>query len=135
MTAAMHDNLRHVAGNDKRVAEVIRSAVREYLDNRGEVVGSRRYFTGRFRDEVHELRRELSWHQTLNTILLAEMLSILIRNSIEMDEETAKTFSPSSILKIAEERMVESGWKVKMRISAATDDAQLEEQRQNDKTS
>jgi hypothetical protein len=69
----------------------------------------------------------------LNTILLAEMLSILIRNSIEMDEETAMTFSPSSILKIAEERMIESGWKVKIRIEAATDDAELEEQRQRDK--
>jgi hypothetical protein len=132
MTAAMYNNLRHLAGTDKRVAEVIRSAIREFLDNRGEVVGSRRYFTGRFRDEVHALRRELSWHQTLNTILLAEMLSILIRNSVEMDEETAKTFSPSSILKIAEERMVESGWKVRLRIEAATDDAELEEQRQKD---
>ena len=134
MTTAMYANLRNLAGDDKQIAEVIRTAIREYLDNKGEIVGSRRYFTGRFRDEVHALRRELSWHQTLNTILTAEMLSILIRNTVEMDEEAAKTFSPSSILKIAEERLVESGWKVRMRIDAATDDAQIEEQRQKDTT-
>ena len=51
------------------------------------------------------------------------------------DEQSAKAFSASGILKIAEERLVESGWKVRMRIEAATDDAELEEQRQKDKVS
>lgn len=74
------------------------------------------------------LRRELSWHLALITLLLAEMLPIPIRNSIEMDEQPVKAFTPSGILKIAEERLVESGWKVRMRIDAATDDAELESQ-------
>jgi hypothetical protein len=133
MTGPMYANLRRLAGTERRIGEEIRNAVRLYLDDQGELTGSRRYFTGRFRDEVHALRRELGWHLTLITILLAEMLSILIRNTIETDEETAKTFTPSSILKIAEERLVESGWKVRMRIDAATDNADLEEQRQRDK--
>lgn len=135
MTTAMYANLRRLAGNDKEIAEVIRTAIREYLDDKGQITGSRRYFTGVFRDEVRLLRRELSWHLTLITLLLAEMLSILIRNSLDMDEQSAKAFSASSILKIAEERLVESGWKVRMRIDAATDDAELEEQRQKDKVS
>ena len=124
-----------MAGTDKRIAEVVRTAVREYLDNRAELLGSRRYFTGQFRDEVHLLRRELRWHQTLNTILMAEILSILVRNTVEMDETMTKSFSPSGILKIAEERMVESGWKVRQRIEAAADSAELEEQRRQDKDS
>jgi hypothetical protein len=135
MTGPMYANLRRLAGTERRIGEEIRNAVRLYLDDQGELTGSRRYFTGRFRDEVHALRRELGWHLTLITILLAEMLSILIRNSVEMNEETAKTFTPSNILKIAEERLVESGWKVRMRIETATDDADLEEQRQRDKAS
>lgn len=135
MTGAMYANLKRLAGTDRRIGEEIRNAVRQYLDDKAEIGGSRRYFTGRFRDEVRALRRELSWHLTLITILLAEMLSLLILNTVEMDEETSKTFTPSSILKIAEERMVESGWRVKMRIEAAIDDADLEEQRQKDKVS
>jgi hypothetical protein len=133
MTAAMYANLRRLAGDDKRIAEVIRLAIREFLDDKAEITGSRRYFTGRFRDEVHALRQEQSWHLILITILLAEMLSIVIRNTVAMDEESAKEFTPSGILKVAEERLVESGWKVKMRVEAASDDARLEEQRQKDK--
>jgi hypothetical protein len=132
MTGPMLANLRRLAGTDRRIGEEIRNAIRLYLDDKGQITGSRRYFTGVFRDEVRLLRRELSWHLTLITLLLAEMLSILIRNSLDMDEQSAKAFSASGILKIAEERLVESGWKVRMRIDAATDDAELESQRQLD---
>jgi hypothetical protein len=135
MTGPMLANLRRLAGTDRRIGEEIRNAIRLYLDDKGQITGSRRYFTGVFRDEVRLLRRELSWHLTLITLLLAEMLSILIRNSLGLDEQAAKSFTPSGILKIAEERLVESGWKVRMRIDAATDDAELEEQRQKDKVS
>ncbi len=132
MTSAMYANLMRLSGTDRQVAEVIREAIRQYLDNQGEIAGSRRYFTGRFREEVRALRRELAWHQTLNTILMAEMFSVLTVNLIDMDEETAKNFSASSILKIAEERMVEAGWKVRLRIDSATDDAEYEDQRRKD---
>jgi hypothetical protein len=128
----MYANLRRLAVDDKRVAEVIRVAIREYLDNQGELTGSRRYFTGRFRDEVHAMRQELSWNLTLMTILLVELLSFLIRHTVTMDEEAAKSFSPTEILKFAEQRTVESGWRVRMRVSAAIDEAKLEEQRNED---
>jgi hypothetical protein len=132
MTHALYANLKRLAGNDRCVGDVIREAIRQYVDDRGEITGSRRYFTGRFREEVRALRRELSWHLALITIMLAEMFSVLIVTSLDLDEQRASQFSASSILKIAEERLVESGWKVKMRVSAAIDDADLEEQRQRD---
>ena len=71
---------------------------RQYVDDRGEITGSRRYFTGRFRDEVHLLRRELNWQLSLITILLVEMFSLLIVNLLDLDEEMAKKFSASAIL-------------------------------------
>lgn len=135
MTAAMYANLRRLAVDDKHIAEVIRVAIREYLDNQGEITGSRRYFTGRFRDEVHALREELSWNLTLMTILLVELLSFLIRNTVSMDEVSAKSFSPTEILKFVEERTVESGWRVRDRIRVAIDGASLEEQRHDDRAS
>lgn len=112
------------------MADVIRDAIRLYLDDQGELTGSRRYFTGRFRDEVHALREELSWQLTLIIILLVELLSFLIRNTVSMDEEAAKSFTPTEILKFAEQRTTESGWRVRMRVNAAIDEARLEEQRQ-----
>jgi hypothetical protein len=133
MTHALYANLKRLAGNDRYVGDLIREAIRQYIDSRGEITGSRRYFTGRFRDEVRVLRRELSWHLSLITIMLAEMFSVLIVNTLELDEQTAKNFSASSILKIAEELLIESGWRVKMRVDAAIDDAELEAQRQKDR--
>ena len=132
MTNALYANVKRLAGNQRYVGDVIREAVRQYIDDRGEVTGSRRYFTGRFRDEVRMLRRDLSWHLSLITIMLAEMFSVLIVHSLDLDEATAKTFSASNILKIAEERLVESGWRVQARVNAAIDDAELEGQRQID---
>jgi hypothetical protein len=63
------------------------------------------------------------------------MFSILIVNSLDLDEDTARTFSASNILKIAEERLVESGWRVRLRVDNAIDDAELEAQRQRDQRS
>ena len=68
----------------------------------------------------------------LITIMLAEMFSVIIVHSLDLDEATAKTFSASNILKIAEERLVESGWRVQARVNAAIDDTELEVQRQMD---
>jgi len=132
MTGAMYANLKRLAGSDRHVADEIRKAIQQHLDDKAEITGSRRYFTGRFRDEVRNLNRMISWHLTLITIMLAEVSSILIMNLIEMDEKTAKNFTASSLLKIAEERLVESGWRVKARVDTAIDDAELEGQRQQD---
>ena len=132
MTRAMYANLKRLAGTDRRVADLIREAIRQYLDNQGEIAGSRRYFTGRFREEVRALRRDLSWHLTLITILLAEVSSILILNTVEMDEKTARAFSASGLLKIAEERLVEAGDRVRQRVEAAIDEAEIATQRRED---
>ena len=125
MTNAMYANLKRLAGNERAVSEEIRKAIRQYIDTGGEI-------TGRFREDVRDLKRLLNWHLTLITIMLAEVASILTLNLIDMDDDTAKTFMPGNILKIAEERLVESGWRVGMRVAAAIDDAELEGQRQRD---
>ena len=134
MTGPMYANLQRLAGTQPRMADIIREAVRQYLDNQGELAGSRRYFTGRFRDEVHALREDMNWQITLVIILLAEMLSLLIRGTVKFtDEETAKQFSASGILRIAEERLIESGRRVRERVSTAIDSVALEDQQREDK--
>ena len=132
MTGAMFANLKRLAGTKRQVADVIREALRQYLDNQGEIAGSRRYFTGRFRDEVHAMREEVSWHQALNTLLMAEMFSNLTLQLVEMNDETRKAFTPSGILRHAENRLIESGYRVRARVEEATLNAQKEELRQMD---
>ena len=136
MTNAMYANLRRLAGDDKQIAELIRVAIREYLDNQGELTGSRRYFTGRFRDEVRLLREETNWRLALIIVLLSEMLSLLIRGAVKFDdEETAKKFTASGVLRMAEERLVESGHRVQERVADAIDRASTKAQRSEDGSS
>jgi hypothetical protein len=133
MTGPMYANLQRLAGTQPRMGELIREAIRQYLDDQGELTGSRRYFTGRFRDEVHGLREEQGWYLTLIIILLAEMLSFLIRGTVKFnDEETASQFTASGILRMAAERLVESGHRVRERVSAAVDNAMLKAQQRED---
>jgi hypothetical protein len=132
MTPAMYANLKRLAGHERGVAEEIRKAVRAYLDDKAEITGSRRYCTGRFRDEVRGLHRLLSWYLSLIAIMQAEMFSILVVSALDLDAEQARGFAASSILKVAEERLIDSGWRVRLRVDAAIESAELEEQRQRD---
>ena len=53
MTTDMLNKLLDVAGQRRKVPDQIRKFIRHGLDERAEVAGSRRYFTGRFRDAVN----------------------------------------------------------------------------------
>ena len=79
------------------------------------------------------MREDMNWQLTLIIILLAEMLSLLIRGTVKFnDEETAKQFSASGILRIAEERLIERGQRVRDRVTSAIDEAAAKEQRRQD---
>jgi hypothetical protein len=133
VTTPLWANLRRVAGNDRKISEEVRKAIRFYLDNQADLAGSRRYFTGQFKERVENLERMTSWHLSLLTVLIAEIGSILILNLIEIREEDRKNFTSSALLKIAEERLIDSGWRVRRRIAAAANEAELVEMRQRDK--
>jgi len=133
MDATLYADLKRIAdGSNESVAEVLRVAGREYIDQRGESTANRRYYTGRFREEVRRLRRDGKWQMHLIIILTAEIGSILIRQLIDMDEETAADFTPGNLLKRAEERLIESGWRVQQRVNTAINEAELNAQKQLD---
>ncbi len=87
VTKAMDDRLEQVArGRDEAKSEVIRAALRAFLDEQEDVIGSRKHFTKAFGRRIDHLERELSvvlW-LTLNTQhLLYERLR---KKSIEVGE-------------------------------------------------
>ncbi len=133
VTTPLWANLRRVAGDKNKISDEVRKAIRFYLDNQADLAGSRRYFTGQFKERVDNLERMTSWHLALLTVLVAEIGSILILNLIEIREEDRKNFTSSALLKIAEERLIESGWRIRRRVAAATNEAELIELRQRDK--
>ncbi len=129
MTNEMYANLRRLATDDRKIAIVVREAIRDYLDRQGDITGSRRYFIGRFKERVEWLERLVSWHLTLLTILVSEIGAILIQNLIEIPNEDRQNFTGPALLRIAEQRTIESGWRVRARINEMIDASETAEQK------
>ena len=78
VTEAMEDRLEQVArGRDEAKAEVVRTALRAFLDEQEDVIGSRKHFTKAFGRRVDHIERLLSvtlWLNLQTLHLLSERL-------------------------------------------------------------
>ena len=78
VTEAMDDRLEQVArGRDEAKAEVVRAALRTFLDEQEDVIGSRKHFTKAFGRRVDHVERLLSvtlWLNLQTLHLLSERL-------------------------------------------------------------
>ena len=86
MTPAMAERLRQVASTQPRTvteADLIRDAIRRYLDEQEDLIGSRRHFQRSLRDRVDRLESELSFQLVVLFFLLSENKSALRRAIIQ----------------------------------------------------
>ncbi len=65
---------------DKEIteAEVIRQAIREYLDRQEDITGSKMHFHKVFRDRIDELEDDLEFHIHVITALIAHGLAVMV---------------------------------------------------------
>lgn len=74
MTPAMRDRLALLASRhprDTTEADLIREAIRRYLDEQEDLAGSRRHFQRAFRDRIDQLEAAVSFQLTVLIYLLA----------------------------------------------------------------
>jgi Arc/MetJ-type ribon-helix-helix transcriptional regulator len=87
VTRAMDDRLEQVArGRDEAKAEVVRAALRAFLDEQEDVIGSRKHFTKAFGRRVDHVERLLSVTLWLNLQTLHLLSERLRKESIEAGE-------------------------------------------------
>lgn len=87
ITDAMDDRLEQVArGRDEPKAEVVRAALRAFLDEQEDVIGSRKHFTKAFGRRVDHIERLLSVTLWLNLQTLHLLSERLRKGSIEAGE-------------------------------------------------
>lgn len=123
ITSPMLEHLQHLAGlKRKPLNDLVRTALREYLDNQGEVAGSRRWFTQQFRETVEDGFRVVNWQLVLLTILVAEGLSVLAHLLLR-DPEQAQAYTVGKLLERAEKTTVDKGWRVYERAMTTVDAA------------
>jgi hypothetical protein len=116
MSDEMYANLRRLSTDDRKIARLIRQAIDEFIERQGDITGSRRYFIGRFKQRIDWLERLVGWHLTLLTILISEIGAILIQNLIDIPDKERQNFNGPALLRIAEQRTIESGWRVRTRL-------------------
>ena len=77
MTPEMRDLLAQIAarhGRDVKENDLIRDAIRHYLDNQADVVGSRRHFQRSLQARLDRLESTLTFQMLTLTFLLATVL-------------------------------------------------------------
>jgi len=94
VTKAMDDRLEQVArGRDEAKAEVVRTALRAFLDEQEDVIGSRKHFTKAFGRRVDQVERLLSVTLWLNLQTLHLLSERLRKESIDAGALLAEAIS------------------------------------------
>lgn len=81
MTPQLQARLRQVAETGPRSiteADLIRQAIREFLDRQEDIVGSRTHFRKTFQDRTDRLQADLEFHLHIITALLAHGLAVML---------------------------------------------------------
>ena len=85
------DQVRISSKHDSR-ADLARTALREYLDNQGDQIGSRRHFSKSMNKRMDRLERQLVQMQVTQTttiVLVAQMVSELLMTTTGKDDLNA----------------------------------------------
>ena len=80
MTPEMADRLKQVVKSKPRnitEADIIRQAIRLYLDGQEDLIGSRRHFQRSFRDRIDRLEASLAFQLTIVLFLLTSDEAVL----------------------------------------------------------
>ncbi len=81
MTPQMRLRLQQLLQKETRdvtESDIIRQAIREYLDRQEDIVGSRAHFRKTFRDRIDQLQDDLEFHLHVITALVAHGLAVML---------------------------------------------------------
>jgi Arc/MetJ-type ribon-helix-helix transcriptional regulator len=91
VTEAMEDRLEQVArGRDEAKAEVVRAALRAFLDEQEDVIGSRKHFTKAFGRRIDYLERLMSVVFAVNLDTLHMLSERLKKEAVAMEDLVVK---------------------------------------------
>ena len=81
MTPQMRLRLQQLLQKETRdvtESDIIRQAIREYLDRQEDIVGSRAHFRKTLRDRIDQLQDDLEFHLHVITALVAHGLAVML---------------------------------------------------------
>jgi Arc/MetJ-type ribon-helix-helix transcriptional regulator len=118
MTPQMRLHLQQLLEKETRdvtEADLIRQAIREYLDRQEDVTGSKAHFRKTFRDRIDQLQDDLEFHLHVITALIAYGLAVMLPTFTEQSITTEELIQAAIV---AAERNAET---VQEQINAVRD--------------
>ena len=98
VTAEMQRKLvqiRDQRGPQASLPEVVREAIRLYIDDQEQVIGSRRHFQKTLREEVQFAQNTLAWNQIVLMVLISQWLSPIVSVVLKQNLSPRDLFSKS----------------------------------------
>src|SRR5579859_3778117 len=98
MTEDMQDRLQQLVskhGKEYSESDLIREAIRRYLDDQEDLIGSRRHFAKSFQDRVERLEFALTFHLNVLLHLIAAGMAVLLTGL------TKQKVSPAQLIRNA----------------------------------
>lgn len=100
ITQELQDRLQLLVskrGREYTESDLIREAIRRYLDEQEDIAGSRRHFAKTFQDRIDRLENVLTFHLNVLIYLVAVGLSITLR-AITKEKLTAAQLIQNAII-------------------------------------
>jgi hypothetical protein len=72
------EQIRDQRGPQTTVPDIVREAIRSYIDNEEEIIGSRRHFQRNLRDTVDATKFQLLWSQVLTLAFVWQSISPVV---------------------------------------------------------
>jgi predicted DNA-binding protein len=98
MTPEMHNRLAQLVRKEPRTvteADLIREAIRHYLDEQEDLIGSRKHFQRSLRERIDQLEAALSFHLNVLLFLITtddpEIHTSLLREAIIAAKQNGET--------------------------------------------
>lgn len=96
------EQLRDQRGPRATIPDLVREAIRQYIDNAEDIIGSRRHFQRSLRDTVEAAERDLLWNDLVTLAFVWQMLNPILnattKQQVSFKEawDRALTFSQRS---------------------------------------
>lgn len=108
ITDAMDDRLEQVArGRDEAKAEVVRAALRAFLDEQEDVIGSRKHFTKAFGRRIDQVERVVAIGIWLNLQTLQMLTERLHKETVDVSQLLANSVGQGVELQAWIEELIE----------------------------
>jgi hypothetical protein len=128
LTSEMANKLISLAQGDEELSDVIRRALRFFLDEQQDLIGSRKAFSHKLIERMDEMMVTMIWHFMLLQIQNADTSALIFANLVNIPPGEESKFDTGAFIKQAQTFLLKFGERLQELNAQAIHDAQMNAQ-------